>query len=66
MGHVIEDERRWPKGDLFAREVIGGMVDAGPERIKRQGRWERGDRRVEGFRNGWGRWDWTRALVDAA
>ena len=65
MGHVIEDERRWPKGDLFAREVIGGMVDAGPERVKRQGRWERGDRRVEGFRKAWGKWDWTRALVDA-
>ena len=65
MGHVIEDERRWPKGDLFAREVIGGMVDAGPERIKRQGRWERDDRRVEGFRKGWEKWDWTKALVDA-
>jgi hypothetical protein len=65
MGHVVEDERRWPKGDLFAREVLGGMVDAGPERVKKQGRWERGDRRVEGFRRGWRRWDWTRALVDA-
>lgn len=66
MGHVVEDERRWPKGDLFAREVIGGMVDAGPERVKKQGRWERHDRRVDGFRKGWGKWDWTKALVDAA
>ena len=65
MGHVVEDERRWPKGDLFAREVLGGMVDAGVERVKKQGRWERHDRRFEGFRRVWGAWDWTKALVDA-
>ena len=65
MGHVVEDERRWPKGDLFAREVIGGMIDAGPERVKKQGRWERRDRRVDGFRKKWSAWDWTKALVDA-
>lgn len=64
-GHVVEDERRWPKGDLFAREVLGGMLDRGPETIKRQGRWERGDRRVEGFRKKWGPHDWTKVLMDA-
>ena len=65
LGHVVEDERRWPKGDLFAREVLGGMLDRGPEIVKRQGRWERGDRRVEGFRKKWGEWDWTKALMEA-
>ena len=65
LGHVVEDERRWPKGDLFAREVIGGMVDAGPDVIKRQGRWHRTDRRVEGFRKAWKKFDWTRVLTDA-
>lgn len=65
LGHVVEDERRWPKGDLFAREVLGGMLDRGPEIIKRQGRWERQDRRVEGFRKKWGQWDWTKVLMDA-
>ena len=65
LGHVIEDERRWPKGDLFAREVIGGMLDRGPETIKKQGRWERHDRRVEGFRKKWDQWDWTKVLMDA-
>ena len=64
-GHVVEDERRWPKGDLFAREIFGGMLDRGPEVIKRQGRWERGDRRVEGFRKKWGPFDWTKVLMDA-
>ncbi|SMY19409.1 unnamed protein product [Zymoseptoria tritici ST99CH_1A5] len=64
MGHVIEDERRWPKGDLFAREIIGGMLDKGPETIKRQGRWEKHDRRVEGFRKRWSAFDWTKALME--
>ncbi|EMD00894.1 hypothetical protein BAUCODRAFT_57825, partial [Baudoinia panamericana UAMH 10762] len=64
LGHVIEDERRWPKGDLFAREVLGGMLDKGPEVVKKQGRWERGDRRVEGFRKKWKEWDWTKVLTD--
>ena len=64
-GHVVEDERRWSKGDLFAREVLGGMLDRGPEVIKKQGRWERGDRRMEGFRKRWGAFDWTKVLMDA-
>lgn len=64
LGHVIEDERRWPKGDLFAREIVGGMLGLGPEVVKKQGRWERHDRRVEGFRKRWGKWDWTKALME--
>jgi hypothetical protein len=64
MGHVIEDERRWPKGDLFAREIIGGMLDKGPDIIKRQGRWERHDRRIEGFRKRWSAFDWTKVLME--
>ena len=53
MGHIVEDERRWPRGDLFAREVLGGMLDVDIEVQKRQGRWVKGDRRVEGWRKGW-------------
>ncbi|KAJ0425194.1 CwfJ C-terminus 1-domain-containing protein-like protein [Aspergillus carlsbadensis] len=65
LGHVVEDANRWPKGDLFAREVIGGMLDVGPEVIKRQGRWTRGgDRRVSGFQGRWRKFDWTRVLVE--
>jgi diadenosine tetraphosphate (Ap4A) HIT family hydrolase len=64
MGHVVEDEGRWPKGDLFAREVLGGMLDVGVEVQKRQGRWVKGDRRVEGWRKGWRKFDWTRVLVE--
>ncbi|KAK4957542.1 Pre-mRNA-splicing factor cwf19 [Elasticomyces elasticus] len=66
IGHVVEDGGRWPKGDLFAREVLGGMLDVGPQVIKRQGRWVKGGegRRAEGFRKRWGEFDWTRALLE--
>lgn len=65
LGHVIEDERRWPKGDLFARETLGGMLDIEPDVIKRQGRWHRSDRRAEGFKKRWRKFDWTRMLDGA-
>ncbi|KAB8338968.1 hypothetical protein FH972_021908 [Carpinus fangiana] len=69
MGHVVEDTRKWPKGDLFAREVIGGMLDVSTEIIKRQGHWRLGDldmeRRVRDFGKSWEKWDWTKALLDA-
>lgn len=64
MGHVVEDAGRWPKGDLFAREVLGGMLDVDVGVVKRQGRWRKGDQRVEGFRKKWRRFDWTRVLTD--
>ncbi|KAM6514564.1 Pre-mRNA-splicing factor cwf19 [Fusarium solani] len=64
LGHVVEDAGRWPKGDLFAREVLGGIVDAEPHIIKKQGRWTRGDPRVEGFKKGWRKFDWTRMLAE--
>lgn len=69
LGHIVEDANRWPRGDLFAREVIGGMLDKGPDIIKRQGRWNRGggpdtNRRLDGFRKRWSKFDWTKILTD--
>lgn len=65
LGHIVEDSNRWPKGDLFAREVLGGMLDVEPQIIKRQGRWTKGeDRRVDGFKKRWRKFDWTRVLTD--
>ncbi|KAJ8125835.1 hypothetical protein O1611_g7804 [Lasiodiplodia mahajangana] len=64
LGHVVEDANRWPRGDLFAREILGGMVDAEPDVIKKQGRWHRSDSRVEGFKKRWRKFDWTRVLTD--
>lgn len=65
LGHIVEDANRWPRGDLFAREIIGGMLDVEPDVIKRQGRWTRGgDKRMEGFKKRWRKFDWTRVLTD--
>ncbi|KAI1115328.1 hypothetical protein F5Y14DRAFT_410918 [Nemania sp. NC0429] len=64
LGHVVEDSNRWPRGDLFAREILGGMVDAEPDVIKKQGRWHRSDGRVDGFKKRWRKFDWTRVLSD--
>ncbi|KAG6040351.1 hypothetical protein E4U41_000821 [Claviceps citrina] len=65
LGHVVEDADRWPRGDLFAREVLGGIVDAEPGIVKKQGRWVRGDDRVEGWKKGWRKFDWTRVLEES-
>lgn len=66
LGHIVEDPDKWPKGDLFAREVIGGMLGLETETIKRQGKWHRGaDKdRLESFRKRWRKFDWTRVLVE--
>ncbi|XXG98078.1 Signal peptidase complex catalytic subunit [Hypoxylon texense] len=64
LGHVVEDSNRWPRGDLFAREILGGMLDAEPDVIKKQGRWHKSDTRAEGFKKRWRKFDWTRVLVD--
>ncbi|KAL1964706.1 hypothetical protein VTN77DRAFT_6732 [Rasamsonia byssochlamydoides] len=66
LGHIVEDLHKWPPGDLFARETLGGMLDLPPDVIKRQGRWSRGgDRRVDGFKKRWRKFDWTRVLTEA-
>ena len=66
VGHVVEDPDKWPRGDMFAREVIGGMLGLETEVVRRQGRWIRGaeTERVESFRKRWRKWDWTRVLVE--
>ncbi|KAM7198808.1 Protein similar to CwfJ C-terminus 1 domain containing protein [Rhypophila sp. PSN 637] len=64
LGHIVEDSERWPRGDLFAREIIGGMLDCEPDVIKRQGRWTRSDDRIDGFKKRWRKFDWTRVLTE--
>lgn len=64
LGHIVENSDRWPKGDLFAREVLGGICDTEPHIIKKQGRWVRGDSRVDDWKKGWRKFDWTRVLEE--
>jgi hypothetical protein len=69
IGHIVEDQERWPRGDLFAREIVGGMLGLEPDVIKRQGRWQRGggdDKRVDAFKKVWRKFDWTRILTEGA
>ncbi len=64
LGHIVEDAGRWPKGDLFAREIMGGMLDVDASVIKRQGRWVRDDSRLDDFKKRWRKFDWTRVLAE--
>ena len=66
IGHIVEEPDRWPRGDLFAREIIGGMLGLEPDVIRHQGTWKRGlDPRVDAFRKKWRKFDWTRVLTEA-
>jgi hypothetical protein len=40
------------------------MLDVEPDVIKRQGRWSKSDRRLDGFRKRWKKFDWTRVLTE--
>jgi hypothetical protein len=64
LGHIVEetDTHRWPHGDLFARQVLGGALKVDPYIIRRQGRWERNDERVNKFSKLWSPYDWTEKL----
>ncbi|OAA35528.1 complexed with Cdc5 protein Cwf19 [Metarhizium rileyi] len=65
LGHIVENADRWPKGDLFAREVLAGICATEPHIAKKQGRWVRGgDARVESWKRGWRKFDWTRVLEE--
>lgn len=67
LGHIVEDGGgKWPKGDVFAREVVGGIVGTEPHIVKRQGRWQKGGEgaRVEAWRKDWKKYDWTRVLAE--
>jgi hypothetical protein len=71
LGHVVEsggggDGARWPKGDLFAREVVAGIVGAEPHIAKKQGRWTKGGEtsRVDSWKKDWKKFDWTRVLTE--
>lgn len=62
MGHIVEDTKSWPHGDLFARQVIGGALKLDPYIIKKQGHWEKNDSRVDEFTQLFIPFDWTEKL----
>ena len=64
MGHVVEDEERWGNGELWVRSILGGgLLDIDRSVWGKLGRWTGYDKRVDGFRRKWDRFDWTKALA---
>lgn len=59
LGHIVEDIGEWPKGDLFAREVLGGILNVDPYIIRKQGKWEKNDPRINEMSKVWRQFDWT-------
>lgn len=53
IGHIIEDSS-WPRGDLFAREIIGGMLDVNEFIIHSKLRFIRNDDLIKELRLGLG------------
>uniref|UniRef100_A0A060T4Y2 ARAD1C06754p n=1 Tax=Blastobotrys adeninivorans TaxID=409370 RepID=A0A060T4Y2_BLAAD len=61
-GHIVENSRKWPPGDMFAREVIGGMVQADPAIIKKLPVWKRHDKTRMYLEDLFMPYDWTEDL----
>lgn len=59
MGHIVENTSKWPPGDRFAREVIGGMLQADPVLIRKYGSWLPSDPGKPIFEKYWKKFDWT-------
>lgn len=64
LGHVVEDVSSWPKGDLFAREVLGGLLKVDPLTIRKQGRWEKDDPRVTEMSMIYKDYDWAEQMYN--
>ncbi|KAI8069877.1 CwfJ C-terminus 1-domain-containing protein-like protein [Gongronella butleri] len=61
-GHVIEDSKEFPH--YFGKEIIGGMLDIGPERWRKNKYHQKSDNRARQlkFLESWDQWDWTKTL----
>jgi hypothetical protein len=62
MGHIVEESEEWPKGDLFARQVIGGMLQLDPSTIRREGEFRSNNQGRAYFESRWKPYDWTQVL----
>lgn len=64
MGHVVEDEERWGNGEMWVRSILGGgLLEIERSVWGRMGRWAGYDKRVEGFKRKWDKFDWTKVLI---
>lgn len=66
LGHIIEDDQRWPKDDLFGREVVASILGLDMQKWRRKGTWtgDANTKTEKDFKKAWDRWDWTKALLE--
>ncbi|ANB14124.1 hypothetical protein AWJ20_5082 [Sugiyamaella lignohabitans] len=63
IGHIVEDTAHWPKGDRFARDVIGGMLRLDPVLIRQSTKWIKGSSERDFIDELWHDFDWTLAIA---
>lgn len=62
LGHIVEDRRKWPRNDLFAREILGNLLRVDITKIRRTPRWENNDgneKAVWEYQSFWNKFDWA-------
>ncbi|ORY83163.1 CwfJ C-terminus 1-domain-containing protein-like protein [Protomyces lactucae-debilis] len=66
LGHVIEDDSKWPRGDLFGREVVGSILGLDVTVWRRHAQWDgnKSSKELQQFQSKWQRWDWTQTLLE--
>lgn len=61
IGHIVENTSKWPSGDLFARDVLGGILQLDPALIRKRPHW--GSRKhASYFQQLWNPYDWTKQI----
>lgn len=61
IGHIVENTSKWPHGDLFARDVLGGILQLDPAVIRKRPHW--GSRKhASYFQQLWNPYDWTKQI----
>jgi hypothetical protein len=58
LGHIVENEASWPRHDLFAREVLGGVLGTDIALIKQRSRWTHAAVDAE-FERKFAKYDWV-------
>lgn len=59
LAHIVEDRGMWPKGDLFAREIVGNLIRTDLMVIRKRTRWTAEQPK---FMSKWSEFDWTKQL----
>jgi hypothetical protein len=62
-GHIVEDTRSWPRGDGFARSIVGGILDSDPILARQSTKWhDVPPAERDYFEKRWKAYDWTKDI----